>query len=92
MSEYQYYEFCCISEPLSAEARREMHSLSSRAQVGTHGAHYVYNYGDFRGEPEALLLKYFDVFFYIANWGTLQLSFKYSVQDINIAEVKKFCI
>jgi hypothetical protein len=63
MSEYQYYEFCRITTPLSSEARKEMVSLSSRAQVSTHGASYVYNYGDFRGNPEQLVLKHFDVFF-----------------------------
>lgn len=91
MSEYQYHEFCSISEPLSSDAREEMLSLSSRAKVGTHGAQYVYNYGDFRGEPEALLVKYFDAYFYIANWGSLQLGFKYLAKDIDAAELEKFC-
>lgn len=62
MSEYQYYEFCSISKPLTREARMEMASLSSRAKVSTHGASYVYNYGDFKGDPKQLLLKHFDVF------------------------------
>ena len=92
MSEYQYYEFCRINGPLSKEIRQTMHSLSSRAQVGTHGASYVYNYGDFRGNPKELLLKYFDVFFYISNFGTIQLMFKYSPGEIEIDEVKKYCI
>ncbi|MCW5590456.1 MAG: hypothetical protein KIT27_12460, partial [Legionellales bacterium] len=69
MSEYQYYEFCSINKPLSTEARKEMLSLSSRASVGTHTASYVYNYGDFRGKPKQLVLKHFDVFFYISNFG-----------------------
>ncbi len=47
MSEYQYYEFYRINTPLSAAARTEMISLSSRAKVGTHNASHVYNYGDF---------------------------------------------
>ena len=52
MSEYQYYEFCKIHAPLSSEARKEMQSLSSRAKISTHGAIYVYNYGDFRGNAK----------------------------------------
>lgn len=92
MSEYQYYEFCKLSAPLTSEARKEMSSLSSRAKVGTHSVSYVYNYGDFRGNPKKLLLKYFDVFFYIANWGSLQLMFKYSASDINIHALKQYCI
>ena len=92
MSEYQYYEFCRINNPLSKEARQEMLSLSSRANVGSHGASYVYNYGDFRGKPKQLLLKHFDVFFYISNFGTVQLMFKYATEEINWDALKKYCI
>lgn len=92
MSEYQYYEFCRINTPLSQEARKEMSSLSSRAQISTHGASYVYNYGDFRGSPEKLVLKYFDVFFYISNFGTVRLLFKYSTNKISFDEIKKYCV
>jgi len=38
MSEYQYYEFCKISTPMSKATRELMYSLSSRANVGTHNA------------------------------------------------------
>lgn len=92
MSEYQYYEFCQLDKPLSQETRKKMTSLSSRAHVSSHGASYVYNYGDFRGDPKQLLLKYFDVFFYIANWGTVQLMFKYPAQKVDIGKLKKYCI
>lgn len=92
MSEYQYYEFCSLHSPLSAAARKEMSALSSRAQVGTHSASYVYHYGDFRGNPKALLLKYFDVFFYSSNWGTIRLMFKYPTQAIEREKLKKYCI
>ena len=92
MSEYQYYEFCSISKPLTREARMEMASLSSRAQVSTHGASYVYNYGDFKGDPKRLVLKHFDVFFYINNFGGIRLLFKYPVEGINITQMKKYCI
>lgn len=92
MSEYQYYEFCSINSPMTSEARKEMASLSSRTRISTHGASYVYNYGDFRGDPEKLVLKYFDVFFYINNWGTVRLMFKYPIHELRIDELKKYCI
>lgn len=92
MSEYQYYEFCKMNTPLTADTRKEMYSLSSRAKVTTHGASYVYNYGDFRGNSKALLLKYFDVFFYISNFGCIQLMFKYRDQEVNIDELKKYFV
>ena len=87
MSEYQYHEFCSIHQPLSAAARKKMNSLSSRAQVGTHNASYVYNYSDFRGNPKQLLLKYFDVYFYIASWGTVQLMFKYLSTQVDLKKL-----
>jgi hypothetical protein len=92
MSEYQYYEFCKMNMPLTAEARKEMYALSSRAKVTTHGASYVYHYGDFRGNPKELLLKHFNVFFYISNWGCLQLMLKYSTQEVDADELKKYCV
>ena len=90
MSEYQYYEFCSINKPLSKIASDEMNALSSRAKVGSHNACYVYNYGDFRGDPQKLLLKYFDMFFYISNFGTIQLMFKYHCDDINLDQIQQF--
>ncbi len=92
MSEYQYYEFCRLHQPLSAEARKEMAALSSRAKVGTHNAIYVYNYGDFRGKPLALLLKHFDVFFYISNFGTIQLIFKYLRKEVDLSAIENHCV
>ncbi len=55
-------------------------------------ASYVYNYGDFPDDPNKLLLKYFDVFFYINNWGDIQLMLKYPSQEINIEGLNKYCI
>lgn len=92
MSEYQYYEFCNVHSPLTSVARKEMTSLSSRTRIGTHGVSYVYNYGDFRGDPKKLLLKHFEVFFYISNWGSVQLMFKYPSKQVDIFEIKKYQI
>jgi hypothetical protein len=76
MSEYQYYEFQSLDRPLTRQEQKTLQALSSRAQVTPHRATFVYNYGDFRGGPEALLAKYFDAMFYIANWGTWQVMFR----------------
>lgn len=92
MSEYQYYEFCSIYSPLTMETRKELESLSSRARVGTHGATYVYNYGDFRGNSKELLLKYFDIFFYISRFGIVQLMFKYLPEQVDFVELQKYLI
>jgi hypothetical protein len=92
MSGYQYYEFCSINKPLTHQARSEMRGLSKRSRITTHGASYVYNYGSFHAKPKDLLLKYFDVFFYISNWGTLQLMFRYKKDDVDIARIKTYLL
>lgn len=77
MSEYQYYEFQTIDRPLTAKEQAEIKKLSSRVQLTPTQAIFLYNYGDFRSNPEKVLTQYFDVMFYIANWGTWRLMFRF---------------
>ncbi|MCM1982548.1 hypothetical protein [Lyngbya confervoides] len=77
MSEYQYYEFQTVDRLLTTKEQAELKRLSSRAQVNASQAVFVYHYGDFRGDPESILTQYFDAMFYVANWGTWQLIFRF---------------
>jgi hypothetical protein len=70
MSEYQYYEFRAIDRPLTKPEMAELRKLSTRAEITPSSFVNVYHYGDFRGEPLELMKRYFDVFVYVANWGT----------------------
>jgi hypothetical protein len=82
MSEYQYYEFQALDQPLTDEARQDMRRLSSRVHLTANSASFVYNYSDFRGNPVDVLSKYFDAMLYITNWGTRQLMFRFPWQAI----------
>jgi hypothetical protein len=77
MSEYQYYEFQAIDRPLTLKEQAEIRELSSRVKLTPTQAIFLYNYGDFRNKPEEVLAKYFDMMFYIANWGTWRLIFRF---------------
>lgn len=77
MSEYQYYEFQALDRPLTLKEQETLQALSSRAHITPNRASFLYNYGDFRGDPEAMLAKYFDAMLYIANWGTWQIMFRF---------------
>jgi hypothetical protein len=77
MSEYQYYEFQAIDRPLTPKEQTEIKELSSRVKLTPTQAIFLYNYGDFRNKPEEVLAKYFDMMFYIANWGTWRLIFRF---------------
>lgn len=77
MSEYQFYEFISLDRPLSDEARRAMRDLSSRVKLSSHGAIFVYNFGDFPGEPYDLMAEHCDAMLYMSNWGTRQIMLRF---------------
>jgi hypothetical protein len=70
MSEYQYYEFRAVDRPLSKQEMGALRAISTRAQITPTSFVNTYNWGDFKGNPDALMKKYFDAFVYVANWGT----------------------
>lgn len=70
MSEYQYFEFQAIDRPLSKKAMAELRSYSTRARITPTSFVNDYSWGNFKGDADLWMDKYFDVFLYIANWGT----------------------
>jgi hypothetical protein len=92
MSEYQYYEFRSIDRPLTKEEREEITSLSSRADVTSSQAKFVYHYGDFRGDVEELMITHFDMMLYVANWGSKRLMFRLPSSLVDINKLDAFFI
>ncbi|MEM7727003.1 MAG: hypothetical protein AAF208_11630 [Cyanobacteria bacterium P01_A01_bin.45] len=91
MSEYQYYEFLALDKPLTAAQKADIEKISSRGEVTSNQAKFVYNYGDFRGDPQEVLGKYFDVMLYMANWGSRQLMFRFPKSLVNAKELESYC-
>ncbi|MGH3196565.1 MAG: hypothetical protein ACRDOH_07925 [Streptosporangiaceae bacterium] len=91
MSEYQYYEFLALDKPLTGEQRAELRKLSSRAEITATRFVNEYNYGDFRGNPEKLMERYFDAFCYLANWGTRRLMFRFPRALLDAEAARKYC-
>jgi hypothetical protein len=92
MSEYQYYEFQAIDRPLTQDERAAISQLSSRVKPTATSASFTYSYGDFHGDPKKVLAQYFDVMYYIANWGTQQLAFRFPKSLIDRAAIAHYCI
>jgi hypothetical protein len=67
MSEYQYYEFRAIDKPLDNRQMQKLRAVSSRAVITPTSFVNEYNWGDFKGNPDEWMEKYFDVFLYYAN-------------------------
>ncbi len=92
MSEYQYYEFQAIDRPLTQEERAAICELSSRVKPTATTASFNYSYGNFRGDPKQVLARYFDIMYYITNWGTQQLMFRFPTSLINRETIELYCI
>ncbi|MCA2552896.1 MAG: hypothetical protein IM466_03885 [Microcystis sp. M04BS1] len=92
MSEYQYYEFQAIDRTLTQEERAAISQLSSRVKPTATSAIFTYSYGDFSGSPEKILAQYFDVMYYIANWGTQQLMFRFPKSLIDREAIEPYCV
>ncbi|MEB3312792.1 MAG: hypothetical protein VKL98_01470 [Cyanobacteriota bacterium] len=92
MSEYQYYEFQSIDRPLTPEEQADVQRLSSRVKLSSTQAVFVYNYGDFRADPEQVLTQYFDMMFYITNWGTCQVLFRLPLTLVEPTWFQPYCV
>jgi len=92
MSEYQYYDFRAIDKPLNADQRAAVASLSSRAEVSSRQAVFVYNYGDFRGDVDELMADAFDMMLYVANWGSRQLMIRLPANLVDTAALRDYFI
>lgn len=70
MSEYQYYEFVAIDQPLSQEQMARLRSYSSRAEITPTRFVNYYDWGNFKGDEDEWMQNYFDAHIYFANWLT----------------------
>ena len=77
MSEYQYHEWQTVDRLLTPSEQAAVNQLSSHIEVSSSKAVVTYNWGDFKHDPKKVLLKYFDAYFYQANWGSLRLMFRF---------------
>ena len=70
MSEYQYYEFLAIDRPLTSKEMSALRALSTRAHITPVSFTNEYQWGDFKGNPNDLMRRFFDAHVYVANWRT----------------------
>jgi len=92
MSEYQYYEFLAIDRRLTSGEVALLRSFSTRARITSTSFVNDYQWGDFKGDEDAWMDRYFDAFLYFANWGTniLKLRLPSSLLDKRTADL--YCV
>jgi len=91
LSEYQYYEFQAVDRPLTAKAMAELRTFSTRARITPTTFVNDYSWGNFKGDEDTWMEKYFDAFLYIANWGTRVLKLALPTNALDAKTARRFC-
>jgi hypothetical protein len=92
MSEYQYHEWQTVDRVLTYEEQAAVNNLSSHIEVSSSKAVVTYHWSDFRHDPKQVLLKYFDAYFYLANWGSLRLIFRFPPGLLDEVDIEPYCV
>lgn len=92
MSEYQYYEFRAVDRALTGREIKELRALSTRASITATSFTNSYEWGDFKGDPNKLMERYFDLHVYVANWGSRRFAVRLPKGMVEPAELKRFLV
>jgi hypothetical protein len=91
MSEYQYYEFLALDQPLTDKQMSEVRGFSTRARITPTSFVNEYHWGNFKGNIDSFMTKYYDAFVYFANWGTHDLRFRLPKAGLDVELAKRYC-
>jgi hypothetical protein len=76
MSEYQYYEFAAIDQPLTGMEMSKLRAVSSRAVITPNGFTNHYHWGSLKADTIDWMRSYFDAFVYSADWCSCELALR----------------
>src|SRR5260370_40171635 len=92
VSEYLYYEFRAVDRPLTHREIRELRALSTRAEITATRVVNTYTWGDFKGDPDILMEKYFDAFVHTANGCVFQLGLRLPRRALDAERGSAHCV
>ncbi|OHB67023.1 MAG: hypothetical protein A2Y76_07610 [Planctomycetes bacterium RBG_13_60_9] len=92
MSEYQYYEFQAIDKPLTQKQMEELRSYSTRARITRTSFVNDYSWGNFKGDEDKWMERYFDAFLYLANWGTHTFKLRLPSRLLDLETAQQYCV
>ena len=92
MREYQYYEFQAIDRPLTEKEMGDLRSYSTRARITPTSFVNDYSWGNFKGDEDAWVEKYFDAFLYLANWGTHVFKLRLPSRLLDLKTAHLYCL
>ena len=77
MSEYQFYGFLALDRRLTAADQGALRKISSRAEITATSFTNTYEWGDLKADPADMVRRWFDMYLYLANWGTRRVMFRW---------------
>jgi hypothetical protein len=92
VSEYQYFEFQAIDRPLNKKEMADLRTYSTRARITPTSFVNDYSWGDFKGDANVWMDKYFDAFLYFANWGTHILKLRLPEKLLNARTARLYAV
>lgn len=92
MSEYQYYEFAAIDQPLTKAEMAKLRAISTRAIITPASFTNHYEWGDLKADPADWMQRYFDAFVYTANWCNRWLSLRVPLNTFSRGALKPFAV
>jgi hypothetical protein len=70
---------------------QELRGFSTRASITPTRFVNEYEWGNFKGDPARWMEKYFDAFFYYANWGSRDLMLRLPARVLDYAVARRYC-
>lgn len=90
MSEYTYYEFIAIDQPLSPEAMAHLRACSSRASITASSFSDHYNWGGLKGDPVDWVRRWFDAYLQVDAGGWRQFALRLPLAAFDDAQLKGY--
>lgn len=92
MSGFQYYEFVAVDRRLTEADQDALRRISSRAEITATSLTNSYSYGDFKGDPDDLMDRYFDAMVYVTNWGTRTVRLRVPRATADLPAMRRYAV
>lgn len=91
MTERHYYEFAAIDRPLTEREMGALRASSARAVITP--TRYVdqLRSGDFRGDADVWMERYFDAFLHRTSWGVRVLQLRLPAARLGLGAARRYC-
>jgi len=92
VSEFQFYQFLSCDGRLTKDQVAEVRALSTRARLTRTSFVNTYQWGDFKGDPQRLMERYYDAHLYFANWGTRRLMLRWDASVLALEAIGPYLV